>query len=120
MNFRKCKKHLHAKYVVHLDASNTLFFQWLPSTCTQREFSRILFISRLYLYVFFCLLRTVSPPDSRGDPLVPCFVDFINHVQAATALGSLQGEHKKLALLLSSLYVKLIFPFPLLITILIF
>ncbi|RZC76121.1 hypothetical protein C5167_000309 [Papaver somniferum] len=45
---------------------------------------------------------------SGGDPLVLCFVDIINPVQAATVLGALQGEHKKLTLLLSSLYVKLI------------
>ncbi|KAI3852738.1 hypothetical protein MKX03_002299 [Papaver bracteatum] len=112
MNLRKCKKQLHAKYDVHPYASNTLFVEWFPANYTQREFSRILFISRLYLHVFL-LLRTFSPlgfkevrlmsKESRhsgGDPLVMCFVDFINHVQAGTALGALQGEHKKLTILL--------------------
>ncbi|KAI3871586.1 hypothetical protein MKX03_005769 [Papaver bracteatum] len=139
MNLRKCKKHLHAKYVVHPNASNTLFVEWFPtlSSClflfienffsSGRFFSYIIFscwtftwVCRyLALFVGFKEVRLMRKESRhcgnscnyRGDPLVLYFVDFINPVQAATALSALQGEHKRLTLLLSSHYVKLIYIF---------
>ncbi|MCL7034067.1 hypothetical protein MKW94_026536 [Papaver nudicaule] len=88
------------------DASNTLFVEGLPANCTRREVSHI-----FRPFVGFKEVRLVSKESrhSGGDPLVLCFVDFINPAQAATALDALQGEQKKLTLLLlPSLYIILL------------
>ncbi|MCL7041326.1 hypothetical protein MKW94_028625, partial [Papaver nudicaule] len=65
------------------DASNTLFVQGLPANCTRRKVSHI-----FRPFVGFKEVRLVSKESrhSGGDPLVLCFVDFINPAQAATAL----------------------------------
>ncbi|XP_026424155.1 RNA-binding protein 1-like [Papaver somniferum] len=70
------------------DASNTLFVEGLPANCTRREVSHI-----FRPFVGFKEVRLVSKESrhSGGDPLVLCFVDFINPAQAATALDALQG-----------------------------
>ncbi|MCL7034068.1 hypothetical protein MKW94_026537 [Papaver nudicaule] len=65
----------------------------------------------LTLYLWKGCLQIVHDAKclSGGDPLVLCFVDFINPAQAATALDALQGEQKKLTLLLlPSLYIILL------------
>ncbi|MCL7049281.1 hypothetical protein MKW94_028711 [Papaver nudicaule] len=70
------------------DASNTLFVEGLSANCTRREVSHI-----FRPFVGFKEVRLVSKESrhSGGDPLVLCFVDFINPAQAATALDALQG-----------------------------
>ncbi|XP_026384809.1 RNA-binding protein 1-like [Papaver somniferum] len=70
-----------------LDASNTLFVEGLPAFCTRRE------VAHIFLpFVGFKEVRLVSKESrhSGEDPLVPCFVDFINPAQAATVLDTLQ------------------------------
>ncbi|XP_026398465.1 RNA-binding protein 1-like [Papaver somniferum] len=70
-----------------LDASNTLFVEGFPAFCTRRE------VSHIFLpFVGFKEVRLVSKESrhSGEDPLVPCFVDFINPAQATTVLDTLQ------------------------------
>ncbi|XP_026399802.1 RNA-binding protein 2-like [Papaver somniferum] len=70
-----------------LDASTTLFVEGFPAFCTRRE------VSHSFLpFVGFKEVRLVSKESrhSGEDPLVPCFVDFINPAQATTVLDTLQ------------------------------
>ncbi|KAF6154873.1 hypothetical protein GIB67_018310 [Kingdonia uniflora] len=55
------------------DASSTLFIEGLPSDCTRREVSRILWSNR------------------GGNPIILCFVDFMDPPCAASAWRTLQG-----------------------------
>ncbi|KAH9316921.1 hypothetical protein KI387_018690 [Taxus chinensis] len=70
------------------DASNTLFVEGLPATCTRREAAHI-----FRPFVGFKEVRLVNkePRHAGGEPLVLCFVDFISASCAATALEALQG-----------------------------
>lgn len=70
------------------DASNTLFVEGLPTTCTRREAAHI-----FRPFVGFKEVRLVNkePRHPGGEPLVLCFVDFISASCAATALEALQG-----------------------------
>ncbi|KAA8537879.1 hypothetical protein F0562_027541 [Nyssa sinensis] len=70
------------------DASNTLYVEGLPPDSTRREVAHI-----FRPFVGYKEVRLVSKESKhRGrDPLILCFVDFINPACAATALSALQG-----------------------------
>uniref|UniRef100_A0A0D6R8X9 RRM domain-containing protein n=1 Tax=Araucaria cunninghamii TaxID=56994 RepID=A0A0D6R8X9_ARACU len=70
------------------DASNTLFVEGLPPSCTRREAAHI-----FRPFVGFKEVRLVNkePRHPGGEPLVLCFVDFASASCAATALEALQG-----------------------------
>ncbi|KAA8546545.1 hypothetical protein F0562_002716 [Nyssa sinensis] len=72
------------------DASNTLYVEGLPSDSTRREVAHI-----FRPFVGYKEVRLVSKESKHrgGDPLILCFVDFINPACAATALSALQGDH---------------------------
>ncbi|CAN6439010.1 unnamed protein product [Victoria cruziana] len=70
------------------DASNTLFIEGLPTDSTQREVAHIF---RPFLGYKEVRLVTKNPRNPGGNPVVLCFVDFINANCAATALGILHG-----------------------------
>ncbi|KAK3030365.1 hypothetical protein RJ639_038321, partial [Escallonia herrerae] len=70
------------------DASKTLYIEGLPPNSTRREVSHI-----FRPFVGYKEVRLVSKESKHrgGDPLILCFVDFINPACAATALSALQG-----------------------------
>lgn len=70
------------------DASNTLYVEGLPSDSKRREVAHI-----FRPFVGYKEVRLVSKESKHrgGDPLILCFVDFINPACAATALSALQG-----------------------------
>ncbi|XP_057490440.1 RNA-binding protein 1-like [Actinidia eriantha] len=70
------------------DASNTIYVEGLPPDSTRREVAHI-----FRPFVGYREVRLVSKESKhRGrDPLILCFVDFMNPACAATALSSLQG-----------------------------
>ncbi|CAL0319533.1 unnamed protein product [Lupinus luteus] len=70
------------------DATNTLFVEGLPPSCTRREVSHI-----FRPFVGYKEVRLVSKGSRQpgGDPLVLCFVDFVSPAHAATAMDALQG-----------------------------
>ncbi|KGN57648.1 RNA-binding protein 2 isoform X2 [Cucumis sativus] len=70
------------------DASNTLFVEGLPSSCTRREVAHI-----FRPFVGYKEVRLVNK-ESRSagrDPVVLGFVDFVSPAHAATAMDALQG-----------------------------
>ncbi|XAR62463.1 hypothetical protein NMG60_11017220 [Bertholletia excelsa] len=69
-------------------ASSTLYVEGLPPDSTRREVSHI-----FRPFVGYKEVRLVSKESKHrdGDPLILCFVDFINPTCAATALNALQG-----------------------------
>ncbi|KAK9757416.1 hypothetical protein RND81_01G161400 [Saponaria officinalis] len=70
------------------DASNTLYVEGLPSNCTKREVAHI-----FRPFVGYREVRLVIKDAKHrgGDPLLLCFVDFVDAPCAATALSALQG-----------------------------
>ncbi|KAK9269942.1 hypothetical protein L1049_025515 [Liquidambar formosana] len=70
------------------DASNTLYVEGLPPNSTRREVAHI-----FRPFVGYKEVRLVSKESKHrgGDPLILCFVDFVNPACAATALSALQG-----------------------------
>ncbi|XP_059631624.1 RNA-binding protein 2-like [Cornus florida] len=70
------------------DASNTIYVEGLPPNSTKREVAHI-----FRPFVGYKEVRIVSKESKHrgGDPLILCFVDFINPACAATALSALQG-----------------------------
>ncbi|KAM6559830.1 hypothetical protein CsatA_029069 [Cannabis sativa] len=70
------------------DASSTLYVEGLPSDCTRREVSHI-----FRPFVGYKEVRIVSKESRQrgGDPIILCFVDFVNPACAATAMSALQG-----------------------------
>ncbi|KAK9134531.1 hypothetical protein Syun_013861 [Stephania yunnanensis] len=70
------------------DASKTLYVEGLPHDSTRREVAHI-----FRPFVGFKEVRLVTKESKHrgGDPLILCFVDFINAACAATALSALQG-----------------------------
>ncbi|XP_010524183.1 PREDICTED: nuclear speckle RNA-binding protein A-like [Tarenaya hassleriana] len=70
------------------DASNTLYVEGLPSNCSRREVAHI-----FRPFVGYKEVRLVTKESKlrNGDPVVLCFVDFINPACAATALSALRG-----------------------------
>ncbi|XP_022141032.1 RNA-binding protein 2-like isoform X2 [Momordica charantia] len=70
------------------DASNTLFVEGLPSSCTRREVAHI-----FRPFVGYKEVRLVNK-ESRNpgrDSVVLGFVDFVSPAHAATAMDALQG-----------------------------
>lgn len=70
------------------DASNTLFVEGLPSSCTRREIAHI-----FRPFVGYKEVRLVNK-ESRNpgrDSVVLGFVDFVSPAHAATAMDALQG-----------------------------
>ncbi|KAF3790881.1 RNA-binding protein 2 [Nymphaea thermarum] len=70
------------------DASSTLFIEGLPSDSTQREVAHIF---RPFVGYKEVRLVTKNSRNPGGNPVVLCFVDFVNANCAATALGVLHG-----------------------------
>ncbi|KAJ7969835.1 RNA-binding protein like [Quillaja saponaria] len=70
------------------DASSTLYVEGLPPDSTRREVAHI-----FRPFVGYREVRLVSKDSKHrgGDPLILCFVDFVNPACAATALSALQG-----------------------------
>lgn len=70
------------------DATNTLYVEGLPPNCTKREVAHI-----FRPFVGYKEVRLVNkePKHRGGDPLILCFVDFVDPACAATALSALQG-----------------------------
>ncbi|XP_055834849.1 RNA-binding protein 2-like isoform X1 [Solanum dulcamara] len=70
------------------DASNTLYIEGLPSDSSRREVAHI-----FRPFVGYKEVRLVRKESKHrgGDPLILCFVDFIDPACAATALSALQG-----------------------------
>ncbi|CAN0892147.1 RNA-binding protein 2 [Linum grandiflorum] len=69
------------------DASNTLYVEGLPHDCTRREVAHI-----FRPFVGYKDLRLVSKESKhRGEPIILCFVDFVDPPCAATAMSALQG-----------------------------
>ncbi|XP_057469215.1 RNA-binding protein 2-like [Actinidia eriantha] len=70
------------------DASNTIYVEGLPPDSTRREVAHI-----FRPFVGYREVRLVSKESRHrgGDPLILCFVDFMNPACAATALSALQG-----------------------------
>ncbi|PON31474.1 U1 small nuclear ribonucleoprotein A/U2 small nuclear ribonucleoprotein B'' [Trema orientale] len=70
------------------DASSTLYVEGLPSDSTRREVAHI-----FRPFVGYKEVRLVSKESRHrgGDPIILCFVDFINPACAATAMSALQG-----------------------------
>ncbi|KMT19501.1 hypothetical protein BVRB_1g011240 [Beta vulgaris subsp. vulgaris] len=70
------------------DASNTLYVEGLPSNSTKREVAHIF---RPFVGYKEVRLVTKESKHRGGDPLILCFVDFVDAACAATALSALQG-----------------------------
>ncbi|CAL5209412.1 unnamed protein product [Lathyrus oleraceus] len=70
------------------DASCTLYVEGLPSDSTKREVAHIF---RPFVGYREVRLVTKESKHRGGDPLILCFVDFVNPACAATALNALQG-----------------------------
>lgn len=70
------------------DASNTLYVEGLPPNCTKREVAHIF---RPFVGYREVRLVTKESKHRGGDPLILCFVDFVDAACAATALSALQG-----------------------------
>nr|GMD50237.1 RNA-binding protein 2-like [Ipomoea batatas] len=70
------------------DASSTLYVEGLPPDSTKREVAHI-----FRPFVGYKEVRLVRKESKHrgGDPLVLCFVDFVDAACAATALSALQG-----------------------------
>ncbi|XP_004290545.1 PREDICTED: protein WHI3 [Fragaria vesca subsp. vesca] len=70
------------------DATNTLYIEGLPPDSTRREVAHI-----FRPFVGYKEVRLVSKESKLrgGDPLILCFVDFVNPACAATAMSALQG-----------------------------
>lgn len=70
------------------DASNTLYVEGLPPDSTKREVAHI-----FRPFVGYKEVRLVSKESKHrgGDPLILCFVDFVNPACATTAMSALQG-----------------------------
>ncbi|XP_050365222.1 RNA-binding protein 2-like isoform X2 [Argentina anserina] len=70
------------------DATNTLYIEGLPPDSMRREVSHI-----FRPFVGYKEVRLVSKESKLrgGDPLILCFVDFVNPACAATAMSALQG-----------------------------
>ncbi|XP_010062133.2 RNA-binding protein 2 [Eucalyptus grandis] len=70
------------------DASSTLYVEGLPPDSTKREVAHI-----FRPFVGYKEVRLVIKESKHrgGDPLILCFVDFVNPACAATALSALQG-----------------------------
>ncbi|KAJ8541527.1 hypothetical protein K7X08_002343 [Anisodus acutangulus] len=70
------------------DASNTLYIEGLPSDSSRREVAHI-----FRPFVGYKEVRLVRKESKHrgGDPLILCFVDFVDPACAATALSALQG-----------------------------
>ncbi|CAK9134723.1 unnamed protein product, partial [Ilex paraguariensis] len=69
------------------DASSTVYVEGLPSNSTTREVAHI-----FRPFVGYREVRLVIKESRHrgGDPLILCFVDFVNPACAATALSALQ------------------------------
>ncbi|KAL3735512.1 hypothetical protein ACJRO7_024609 [Eucalyptus globulus] len=69
------------------DASSTLYVEGLPPDSTKREVAHI-----FRPFVGYKEVRLVIKESKHrgGDPLILCFVDFVNPACAATALSALQ------------------------------
>ncbi|XP_031373385.1 RNA-binding protein 2-like [Punica granatum] len=70
------------------DASSTLYVEGLPSNCTRREVAHIF---RPFVGYKEVRLASKESKHRNGDPLILCFVDFINPACATTAMNALQG-----------------------------
>lgn len=70
------------------DASNTLYVEGLPPNCTKREVAHIF---RPFVGYKEVRLVTKESKHRGGDPLILCFVDFVDAPCAATAMSALQG-----------------------------
>ncbi|XP_022860019.1 RNA-binding protein 2-like [Olea europaea var. sylvestris] len=70
------------------DASSTLYIEGLPPNSTRREVAHIF---RPFVGCREVRLVRKESKHRGGDPLVLCFVDFIDPACAATALSALQG-----------------------------
>ncbi|GLT32159.1 hypothetical protein SLA2020_068450 [Shorea laevis] len=70
------------------DASNTLYVEGFPPDCTRREVAHIF---RPFVGYKEVRLVTKEPKHRGGDPIILCFVDFLNPACAATAMSALQG-----------------------------
>ncbi|XP_010537288.1 PREDICTED: nuclear speckle RNA-binding protein B-like [Tarenaya hassleriana] len=81
-------RHDHDALPLPRDASNTLYVEGLPSNCSRREVAHIF---RPFVGYKEVRLVTKESKHRNGDPVVLCFVDFINPACAATALSALQG-----------------------------
>ncbi|XP_073024525.1 RNA-binding protein 2-like isoform X2 [Primulina eburnea] len=70
------------------DASSTLYIEGLPPNSTRREVAHI-----FRPFVGYKEVRLVRKDSKHrgGDPLILCFVDFVDAACAATALSALQG-----------------------------
>lgn len=70
------------------DASPTLYVEGIPADCKRREAAHI-----FRPFIGYKEVRLVQKEARRpgGDPLVLCFVDFVDARCAATALEALQG-----------------------------
>ncbi|TMW92784.1 hypothetical protein EJD97_012572 [Solanum chilense] len=70
------------------DASNTLYIEGLPSDSSRREVAHI-----FRPFVGYKEVRLVRKESKHrgGDPIILCFVDFVDPACAATALSALQG-----------------------------
>lgn len=70
------------------DASSTLYVEGLPPDSSRREVAHI-----FRPFVGYKEVRLVSKESRHrgGDPIILCFVDFVNPACAATALNALQG-----------------------------
>ncbi|KAM5562378.1 RNA-binding protein 1 [Rosa sericea] len=70
------------------DATNTIYIEGLPPDSTRRKVAHI-----FRPFVGYKEVRLVSKESKlRGcDPLILCFVDFVNPACAATAMSALQG-----------------------------
>ncbi|KAL7108206.1 hypothetical protein ACP275_06G100200 [Erythranthe tilingii] len=71
-----------------IDASNTLYVEGFPVSCSRREISHIF---RPFVGYRGVRLVTTESKYSSGDMLVLCFVDFLSPAHAATAMDALQG-----------------------------
>ncbi|KAG2663122.1 hypothetical protein I3843_16G014600 [Carya illinoinensis] len=70
------------------DASSTLYVEGLPPDSTKREVAHIF---RPFVGYKEVRLVTKESKHRGGDPLILCFVDFVNPACAATAMSALQG-----------------------------
>lgn len=70
------------------DASNTLYVEGLPPNSSKREVAHIF---RPFVGYKEVRLVTKESKHRGGDPLILCFVDFVDAACAATALSALQG-----------------------------
>ncbi|KAH9605975.1 hypothetical protein KSS87_008433 [Heliosperma pusillum] len=70
------------------DASNTLYVEGLPSNIFKREVAHI-----FRPFVGYREVRLVikDAKHRSGDPIILCFVDFVDAACAATAMSALQG-----------------------------